>query len=195
MRKTIYLMRHGETLFNTMDVNQGQCDSPLTANGIQQAEAARDWFTANGVKFDAVYSSTSERACDTAEIVAGGMPYTRLKELKEIFLGTKEAAPNRENPTYPYGDYFVQFGGEGLDAFTGRIYGAVAGVAAIAPGQTVLIVTHGMAIRRFLTLVPTPEKEITGFIGNCGIVKLIYENDPFMFRVQEIINPNDPAKP
>ena len=23
--KKIYLMRHGETLFNTMDVNQGQC--------------------------------------------------------------------------------------------------------------------------------------------------------------------------
>ena len=34
--KKIYLMRHGETLFNTMDVNQGQCDSPLTENGIRR---------------------------------------------------------------------------------------------------------------------------------------------------------------
>ncbi len=27
--------------------------------------------------------------------------------MKRIFLGTKEAGPNSENPTYPYGDYFV----------------------------------------------------------------------------------------
>ena len=94
--KTIYLMRHGETLFNTMDVNQGQCDSPLTENGIRQAQAAKAWFDAQGVKFNAVYSSTAERACDTAEIVSGGMPYTRCKGLKEICLGTKEASPNEE---------------------------------------------------------------------------------------------------
>ena len=29
-----------------------------------------------------------------------------LDEIKEIFLGIKEASPIRENPTYPYGDYF-----------------------------------------------------------------------------------------
>ena len=39
--KTIYLMRHGEMLFNTMDVNQGQCDSPLTENGSSTAFSAR----------------------------------------------------------------------------------------------------------------------------------------------------------
>ncbi len=41
--KTIYLMRHGQTLFNVMDVNQGQCDSPLTELGIQQAKNAGAW--------------------------------------------------------------------------------------------------------------------------------------------------------
>lgn len=187
--KTIYLMRHGETLFNTMDVNQGQCDSPLTENGIRQAQAARDWFAVHGVHFDAVYSSTAERACDTAEIAANGMPYTRCKGLKEIFLGTKEASPNRENPAYPYGDYFVQFGGEGLDAFTQRIYTAVQEIAAQEPGSCVLIVTHGMAIRRFLTVVPAADGGISGFIGNCGIVKLGYADG--QFTVQEIIDPNE----
>ena len=54
--KKIYLMRHGETLFNTMDVNQGQCDSPLTENGIRQAKAAKAWFDAHNVHFDAVYT-------------------------------------------------------------------------------------------------------------------------------------------
>lgn len=186
--KTIYLMRHGETLFNTMDVNQGQCDSPLTEKGIQQAKAAKAWFDAHNVYFDAVYSSTAERACDTAEIVSGGMPYTRRKNLKEIFLGTKEASPNCYNPTYPYGDYFVKYGGEDLDAFTERVYGAVKDIAEQETGESVLVVSHGMAIRRFLTKVPVQEGAITGFIGNCGIVKLAYENGNF--AVEEIINPN-----
>ena len=108
--KTIFLMRHGETLFNVMDVNQGQCDSPLTENGINQALAAKEWFKNQKIHFDSVYSSTAERACDTAWLVSW-MPYERKKGLKEIFLGTKEASPNSENPEYPYGDYFVEFGG------------------------------------------------------------------------------------
>lgn len=150
--KTIFLMRHGETLFNVMDVNQGQCDSPLTENGINQALAAKEWFKNQKIHFDSVYSSTAERACDTAWLVSW-MPYERKKGLKEIFLGTKEASPNSENPEYPYGDYFVQFGGEDLDAFTDRIYGAVREIAREDTGETILIVTHGMAMRRFLRAV------------------------------------------
>ena len=99
--KTIYLMRHGETLFNVMDVNQGQCDSPLTAAGIAQAKQAGEWFRAHHVLFDAVYSSTAERACDTAELVAG-LPYTRRKGLKEIFWAPKrppQTPTTRPTPT------------------------------------------------------------------------------------------------
>ena len=186
--KTIYLMRHGETLFNTMDVNQGQCDSPLTSSGIRQAEGARAWFQAHHVTFDAVYSSTAERACDTAEIVSGGMPYTRRKDLKEIFLGTKEASPNSCNPAYPYGDYFVKYGGEDLDAFTDRVYGAVKDIADHEAGSCILIVSHGMAIRRFLTKLPEQAGAIRGFIGNCGILEMTYADGKF--TVEEIINPN-----
>ena len=191
--KKIYLMRHGETLFNTMDVNQGQCDSPLTENGIRQAKAAKAWFDAHNVHFDAVYSSTSERACDTlpGKPVREGHRHPLnlvLDEIKEIFLGIKEASPIRENPTYPYGDYFVKYGGEDLDAFTERVYGAVKGIAEHAAGECILIVSHGMAIRRFLTKFPEKAGEITGFIGNCGILEMTYADGKL--TVEKIINPN-----
>lgn len=188
--KTIYLMRHGQTLFNVMDVNQGQCDSPLTELGIQQARTAKDWYREHHVYFDSVYSSSAERACDTTELVAPGYAYQRRKNLKEILLGTKEATPNSENPPFPYGDYFVKFGGEDLDAFTERVYEAIRDIAEEENGESVLIVTHGTVIRRFLYKLGQTAAEGIGdaFIGNCGIVKLGYENGSFF--IEEIINPN-----
>ena len=46
--KTIYLMRHGQTLFNVMKLNQGQCDSPLTEAGIERMQE-------NGIKIMALH--------------------------------------------------------------------------------------------------------------------------------------------
>lgn len=38
MKQTLYLMRHGETLFNQLGKIEGWSDSPLTENGIKQAK-------------------------------------------------------------------------------------------------------------------------------------------------------------
>ncbi|WP_318764529.1 histidine phosphatase family protein [Agrobacterium fabrum] len=35
---TIYLLRHGETLWNSLGLFQGQLDSPLTPRGVEQAD-------------------------------------------------------------------------------------------------------------------------------------------------------------
>lgn len=37
-----YYVRHGETIFNVKNLSQGSCDSPLTKNGIHQAEKAKE---------------------------------------------------------------------------------------------------------------------------------------------------------
>ena len=42
--KALYLMRHGETLFNVHHKNQGWCDSPLTERGHAQARIAGRHF-------------------------------------------------------------------------------------------------------------------------------------------------------
>ena len=71
MGKKLYLMRHGETLFNTQGRVQGACDSPLTQLGIDQAMLVKKYFDDNAISFDKVYSSTQERATDTAKLVSG----------------------------------------------------------------------------------------------------------------------------
>ena len=111
MKKTLYLMRHGQTLFNLRRKVQGWCDAPLTNLGVKQAIIAGEYFKSNNITFDHAYSSTSERACDTLEYVTD-IPYKRVKGLKEWNFGTFEGESEDLNPPLPYGDFFVKYGGE-----------------------------------------------------------------------------------
>ena len=89
--RTIYLVRHGQTLFNVRHKIQGTCDSPLTALGRKQAEAVYQYFLQKNIKFDAAFCSTQERASDTLEIITGKqLPYTQIKDLHEKSHGEYE---------------------------------------------------------------------------------------------------------
>ena len=52
MKKTLYLMRHAQTLFNLQHRIQGWCDSPLSELGKQQAVRAGEFFTKNNIHPD-----------------------------------------------------------------------------------------------------------------------------------------------
>lgn len=91
MRK-LYLVRHGQTLFNLRGKTQGWCDSPLTDLGIEQAKITRRFFEENNIRIDEVYSSTSERAIDTANIITD-LPIHPRKGLKEWNFGKMEGEP------------------------------------------------------------------------------------------------------
>lgn len=110
--KTIYLTRHGQTLFNLQHKIQGFCDSPLTELGINQAKIAKEYFIREGIKLEEAHSSTSERAIDTLEILTE-LPFKTHKKLKEWNFGTFEGEGEHLNPPLPYNDFFIQFGGEG----------------------------------------------------------------------------------
>lgn len=66
----IYILRHGETALNSLNVLQGRSDHPLNETGIRQAEAAARLLRERGVTFDLVFSSPLVRALETARIVA-----------------------------------------------------------------------------------------------------------------------------
>lgn len=77
--KSVYLMRHGQTLFNVQHKIQGFCDSPLTPLGIKQAKTIKtEYFAKNNILLDEAHCSTSERAIDTLKIVTD-LPFKRIK--------------------------------------------------------------------------------------------------------------------
>lgn len=63
----LYLVRHGQTQFNVKSIVSGWSDSPLTAKGLDQAEAAGEALADES--FVAAYSSDLDRAEHTAELI------------------------------------------------------------------------------------------------------------------------------
>lgn len=183
--KTIYLTRHGQTLFNLQHKIQGFCDSPLTELGINQAKIAKEYFIREGIKIEEAHSSTSERAIDTLEILTE-LPFKTHKKLKEWNFGTFEGEGEHLNPPLPYNDFFVQFGGEDQLEVEKRLNEAITKIAAESSNEQILIVSHGGAIANFYRKWENySQVRREGAIPNCSIFK--YEYDDGIFVLKEII--------
>lgn len=182
---TLYLVRHGQTLFNAQHKIQGFCDSPLTAIGIQQAKIAHAHLQTEKITFDEAYSSTSERAVDTLELLTH-QPYQRIKNLREWNFGSYEGEGEHLNPPLPYNDFFVQFGGESQIELENRISTTVSDIVSNSPADSILIVSHGAAIANFYRHwehTGTVKKNTK--IQNCSFFKYHYQDDQFV--LQDII--------
>ena len=188
MKKILYLMRHGQTLFNLQHKIQGWCDAPLTPLGIKQAQMAKEYFVNNQITLDHAYASTSERASDTLEIITD-MPYTRLKGLKEWNFGAFEGKDECLNPKLPYGDFFKQFGGEGELELRERMNKTLTEIISKEDHQVVLAVSHGAACAQFYRAWEEHAKvKKTERFYNCCIQKYEYEDG--IFTLVEIFNRN-----
>ncbi|MDN5288319.1 MAG: Phosphoglycerate mutase [Mucilaginibacter sp.] len=92
---SIYLLRHGETIYNA-DGNRycGRTDAALTNKGIQQAEGVYERL--KGEKIDAVYSSPLSRAHLTAQIATGSKQVQTDERIIEVDFGNWEGKTKEE---------------------------------------------------------------------------------------------------
>jgi len=187
MTKTLYLMRHGQTLFNTLRKIQGASDSPLTAKGISDAKEVGKNFRDNGITFDHAYSSTQERASDTLELVTK-QPYERIKGLKEWNFGVFEGESEVLNPKFDpkvgsLGDFFVQYGGESADEVQLRLKNTLTDLMNRPNSQNVLAVSHGGASYLFLkNWLPLAEIVKHVDLHNCSVLKFSFADDVFTYE-------------
>jgi Fructose-2,6-bisphosphatase len=97
--KTIYIVRHGETILNLLNRAQGWADSPLTRKGVLQAVNLGKTIGQIPIVFDEAYTSDSGRARETARLVLthSGNGSVRLNEtetLREAAFGSYEGSNN-----------------------------------------------------------------------------------------------------
>ena len=137
---------------------QGQHDSPLTENGVAQAEALAQRVALE--RIDAIVSSDLGRAMQTAQRIGErtGLPVTPDKRLRERAFGAGEGMTYAEvDIAYP-GAFarirevdpdFVIPGGESRRQFHERVRAAFDDLARAHAGRTVVVVTHGGVLATF----------------------------------------------
>ena len=110
----LYIVRHGKTLFNTLDIVQGIVDSPLTNVGQEQADAVG--IGLSSVKFSAAYASDLGRQRETAARIlfqntAGVKPVLETEiGLREASFGKFEGKPSSEMLTPTFEQLGLQYG-------------------------------------------------------------------------------------
>ncbi len=174
MSAPIYVLRHGETVWNTQHRQQGHRNSPLTARGQEQARRMGMALGAClGEEGADLVSSTQGRAVQTAGIVIGQLgerclTWTRDARLREIGIGdweghTREellAAGQQAGASRDESDWFLDApGAEPLEAFAGRIRSFLDGVRLERP---LVVVCHGQTsmVLRGIYLGMTPEESL-----------------------------------
>ena len=152
----------------------------LAAHGARHRAGAQAgaYFREQGIQFDHVYSSTSERCCDTTELIVPGVPYEHVKGLKEWNFGKFEGITEDLNPEHPFGDFYVQFGGEDEMEFRDRLVRTVTELMRRPEHESVLMVSHGAAIAQFPRAFGVDLREVTGKrVGNCGMAVYEFNGD------------------
>jgi probable phosphoglycerate mutase len=184
---TLLLVRHGETDSNAERRIQGQTNTPLNARGRQQAQALADRLA--GEPITAVYSSDLDRARETAEILAArlDLPVVVDPALRERHFGSWEGRTIDElEERWPGAWARWRNGNEGEGdvedhlALAARIRDAISRLAAAHPGERILVVAHGGAMRVILMDAagldyPLGRNEQRR-IGNCDVSRLSVEN-------------------
>jgi broad specificity phosphatase PhoE len=156
-----WLVRHGQTDWNSTGRFQGQTNIPLNSIGVLQA---RDLVQQLGkAKFAAIYSSDLIRAAQTALIISLylHLPVVTDVRLREICQGEWEGLSLSE----VRGKYEVDLtqtnaspqtsrapGGESVIEDANRMSAAADLISARYPKKKVLLVSHGLAVATLFCL-------------------------------------------
>jgi len=152
----IYMVRHGETMWNAEGRIQGHTDVDLTERGREQARATARRLS--GVHFDVAYSSDMSRTRNTARIILGEreIPLHSVPDLREYNKGVFEGlTPEEYRQKYPelfqaslVNDLdFAPPGGETIRQCQARMSGFINKVRKDFPDGDVLLVGHGGSLR------------------------------------------------
>lgn len=153
MTRKIFVLRHGQTQFNSNRKLQGHCDSPLTDLGVAQAESVGATLKEHleGRNFS-VYASPLGRAVQTAHIVCEKICHSTSQiiedpRLKEFFLGLWEeksiASLVEEYPDLLADrDWFLNAPqSETYDAVKSRL---IAWLSDVPATEDLVVVSHGL---------------------------------------------------
>ena len=186
----IYLIRHTQAEGNLYRMMQGQWDGDVTELGLKQIDALAERF--KDIHIDAVYSSDLYRAWKTATAVTryNGLEIIKRPALRELDMGAWETK-YFGNVFHEYPEMLKTFlvdpeswkveGSETCRDVVDRIYPELLELAKAHEGQSIAVVSHGLAIRCLLSALldkPLSDRSLP-ICDNTAVSKFIYENGHF----------------
>lgn len=195
MVTTLYLVRHCEAEGNINDTFQGSIDQDITEKGAKQLERLSE--RCRDTNFDVIYSSPLIRAYKTAEAVNKyhGLDIVTDKAFLEIdggeFEGCKwDRLPLLFPDTYElWKNNFALFKTEKGEAMTDvykRVSDGVIRVVKENIGKSIVIVSHGCAIRNMCCFLKGLKLEEIGeceWVDNTGISCFSFDDE---LRAKEV---------
>lgn len=202
-----YVVRHGETIYNVMNRVQGWSDTPLTSKGIEVAE-----LMGRGLKdviFDAIYSSDSGRAIETANIIIKQNKNDKLKlqsdkRLREWGFGIFEGQSNKYlldkiksemsisdfkelNHKLPEIAKIIKDTDDSgfaeefpkIKTRLESVFKEIADSTIANGGGNILIVTHAFLIKTLIYIFANTRVSEVSKIENASVTKIIYKNGKF----------------
>lgn len=156
---TLYLVRHGQTIWNSTGKYQGRTDVALSDKGISQAKKTVNRFLS--VHLDGVIASPLKRAADTARGIAEthGLPLETDSRLMELSFGDWEGKTYEEIEKIWPGmieEMYHDAGslrlphGESFEDCQKRCMEAVKGILQRGDNKSYAIVCHGAALRTII---------------------------------------------
>ncbi len=188
--KNMYLVRHGETLFNQRDIVQGVVNSPLVLEGVAQAlHTRKEYFEKKQIQYDHVFTSPEGRCIQTTQLLTD-QPYTAVRNLYEMCFGKLEGAPVYLCPPADQFDtYYGTIGGETTAQVQTRYNKALFKIMDDPANQNVLVVAHGSANYAFATFWKKDwQVQKLDTLNNCSVLHFLYDPQAKKFILKEVFN-------
>lgn len=162
-KKTLYIIRHGETDLNKAGIIQGRgMNTDLNETGRKQGEAFYKAY--RDIAFDKIYTSELKRTHQTVKnFIDSGISWQQLSGLDEMAWGDHEGKQVTEETlgkfkkimqSWKDGDFDVRFeNGESPNEVQARQKIAVKEIMSHPEETTILICMHGRAMRLLLCLL------------------------------------------
>lgn len=198
---TVYITRHGQTVWNIEGRLQGQNNSELTEKGLKQARILGERI--KSIHIDIIYSSPLKRTMETAKIIRGNRDIEIIEEdgFKELSFGDYEGMSKSDlknsgkgeeiDKIFAYEEDVKTPNGESLKELYNRVSKTLDKILYKEKGKTILIVTHGAALLAVYKYFSEDNQYYGEIMGQATLTKVVNNGEGFKF---EYINDGEHLK-